>query len=490
MTIGPGPRVALLVFVTSLGSSAYFWQARDWNVSSRLMLTYALVDRGTVTINGLEDHTRDRARLGARYYSDKLPGFSFLAVGPYVFERTVLGLSAHPLNVSGQGFTHWPADYGVTLGTSGLATALTSALLAQLAVVLGCGPRRAGLVGLSYALATPAFVYATLAYGHQVTAFALMGAFWWIWRPGRFPGASSFGAGFLAALAAVVELQVAPVSAVLGTYLLVLVLVRQRPVRVVPWFGLGAVVPLVALLIYNVIAFGSPFDMGYFHEDIAQFRDVHSKANPLGLRSPDWSKALPLLWGGHRGLLYYAPILALALPGWVVLGFKRAWGPLLVSLAACVVVFLVNLSYPEWTGGWSTGPRLLLPLLPFAMVPVAAAVSVGGRLVTMIALVLAVWGGAFMLMFQGVGGRVPQDIANPLVEFVWPAWSGGRLPFSPNGERFARNLVSIAAPDWSGKLPDVWQSAQFLPLVLFQAVMIVLLIRIGRARPFEPSEPA
>ena len=41
-------------------------------------------------------------------------------------------------------------------------------------------------------------------------------------------------------------------------------------------------------------------------------------------------------------------------------------------------VFLVNLSYPEWTGGWSTGPRLLVPLLPFAMLPVAALLATGG----------------------------------------------------------------------------------------------------------------
>ena len=39
----------------------------------------------------------------------------------------------------------------------------------------------------------------------------------------------------------------------------------------------------------------------------------------------------------------------------------------------------MNLSYPEWTGGWSTGPRLLVPLLPFAMLPVASLLAVGGR---------------------------------------------------------------------------------------------------------------
>ena len=40
------------------------------------MLTYALVDRGTVAITGLEQQTNDKAKFEGQYYSDKLPGFS------------------------------------------------------------------------------------------------------------------------------------------------------------------------------------------------------------------------------------------------------------------------------------------------------------------------------------------------------------------------------------------------------------------------------
>src|SRR5262249_40370634 len=37
---------ACWVFVILLLSYAFFWHSRDWNTASRLMLTYALVDRG------------------------------------------------------------------------------------------------------------------------------------------------------------------------------------------------------------------------------------------------------------------------------------------------------------------------------------------------------------------------------------------------------------------------------------------------------------
>ncbi len=458
-----------------LVSYAFFWQARDWNISSRLMLTYALTDRGTVEITGLEDHTRDRARIGRRYYSDKLPGFSVLAVPPYLAAKTLLRLHDHPWNRPGRGFTHWPADYWITLGTSGLATALTGTLLTVWATALGCGPRRAGFVGFAYGLATPAYAYATLAYGHQLTSFTLLASFGFLWTaPERNGVLSRVGlAGFLAALATTIELQVAPVAFVLGCYLLALVAGKRLPASAVVTFGLGAVVPLGALFLYNVLAFGSPLDMGYFHEDLTLFSKVHSTANPLGLRPPDASKILPLLWGRYRGLLFYAPIVVLTVPGWIVLARRRVWGLCGVSLAVCVAVFLVNLSYPEWTGGWSTGPRLLVPLLPFAMLPVSALLGVGGRGTVFLALGLALVGGVVMLLFLGVGARVPQDVADPLLHSVWPSWRGDPLPPWAEGHRFARNLVSILAPGMWKRLPSSWQWVQFLPLVCFQVVVIV-----------------
>jgi hypothetical protein len=481
------PRGAVLlagVFVISLLSSSYVWQARDWNGSSRLMLTYSLADRGLLTINGLEDHTHDRARIGWRYYSDKLPGFSILAIPPYLFARHVVGIPAHPLNRPGQGFTHWPADYWITLGTSALATALTAAMLAGFALRIGCGPKRAIIVGLAYALGTPAYVYGTLNYGHQVTACCLLGSFLLIDR-----GSGSYrsvGAGFLAALAATVELQVAPVSAIVGLYLLVLVGVRRRSASAPATFAIGALVPLAALLIYNVLAFGSPLDMGYFHEDLRQFREVHSGSNPLGLRRPDLAKLPRLLWGEHRGLVFYAPIVLLAPPGWGVWAVRRCWGLLSVSLSACVAVLTVNLCYPEWTGGWSTGPRLLLPLLPFAMLPVAGLLAVGGRLATTLAVILGLIGWILVTSFLGVGGRVPPEIDRPMRDFVWPAWRGD--PMVGDAERFARNLASINMPESLARLPEGWSWLQWAPLIAAQVLATGLLI-VACQRLMRPSSP-
>jgi hypothetical protein len=475
----------LWVFIILLGSYAFFWHSRDWNTASRLMLTYALVDRGTLSIDGLDEQTGDKAWYRGHYYCDKLPGFSFLAAAPYAVGKAILGLPSHPLNADA--FPYWWPDYWVTLAVSGVLSALTGAILAGLARDLGCGPRRAALVGLAYGLATPAYAYATLSYGHQASVFALLASFALLWRPSPPKAAARMvAAGFFAAYAAVIELQVGPVSAILGFYLLAQVLGGRRPVGAIGEFAVGAILPTLFLLGYNQFAFGSPFDLGYFHHATAMFHDVHSAKNPLGLNPPVWDHLGPLLWGSYRGLFFHAPILLGAIPGWLVLARRRP-GMAIVTAAVCASVFLVNLSYPEWTGGWSTGPRLLVALLPFAMLPVAGLLAVGGRTATALAIIAALAGGVLMLLFQGVDARINEKawLSNPLLEIVWPLWRGDPIPREWIGDRFSRNLVGLALPDAVKRLPDAWRWAQFTPLVAFQALAILGMCGCVRTRDDE-----
>jgi hypothetical protein len=466
------------VFGILLASYAFFWHSRDWNTASRLMLTYSLVDQGKVAITDLHEQTRDKAKFREEYYSDKLPGFSLLATLPYITAKSILRLPPHPLNKPA--FPYWAADYWITLGTSGLLTACTSVLLVLWAGELGCSRRQAALIGLAYGLATPAYVYATLAYGHQASAFALFASFYRLSRkPRPTETLGVLTAGFLAAFAAVIELQVGPVAAILGLYLLAQCLVGRRRPDALASFAVGALLATLILLTYNQLAFGSPWDLGYFHHATREFAQVHNRRNPLGLRPPDWNKLTPLLWGRYRGLLFYAPILLLSLPGWAGLMARRAWGVAIVSLSVAAAIVLVNLCYPEWTGGWSTGPRLLVPLLPFAMLPVAALVagsSVSARLASAIAVGLFLAGATLMLLFQAVGARVPHAYDDPLVQTVWPLWRGQEpLHAWRFGERFCTNLLSLAAEPMIVKLPPSWQWSQFVPFLTIQALAIALM---------------
>lgn len=475
--------VGLIVFA----SSAFFWHARDWNSASRLMLTYAIVDQGTIRLDDYRIQTNDIALVDGRYYTDKQPGYSLVAAIPYGMARLALGIPAHPRG--GEALRHWPGDYWTTLGTAGVSTAVASALLVVLAGRIGCGRRAAALVGLAYGLATPAFAYASMSYGHQLASACLLGSLVLIDRPGeRRPALGILAAGVLASFASVVELPIGPISAVLAFFSLAKVLRREIPPRAFGAFVLGAAGPALLLLGYNLMAFGSPIDIGYAHHATDQFAEVHSKENPLGLRSPDWSKARPLLWGRYRGLFFYAPVLLLAVPGWLLLLARGRWGVGLVAILAGAAVFLVNVSYPEWTGGWSTGPRLLVPLLPFGMIGVAGFLASTGRWGLLLAGLLAIVGAGVILLFQGVGAQLPQDLTDPIVQVVLPNWRGDPLPRWWIGGRFTRTIVSEGWPGWVEGLPGDRQWLQFTPLAAGQLVAITALMALLRPRWSEPRD--
>ncbi len=226
------------------------------------------------------------------------------------------------------------------------------------------------------------------------------------------------------------------------------------------------------MLGYDQLAFVSPWDMSSFHHATAMFAEVHSPRNPLGLRPPDWGRSIALVWGGHRSLLFYAPIMALTPPGVVVHAARRLWGMAAVTKTVMGAVFLVNLSFPQWTGGWSTGPRLLVPLLPFAMLPVAALPAAGGPKAMLAAVVLALAGGVLILLFQEVGARIPQDIPDPLRQAVWPLWRGDPVPRWATAGRFTHNLVEQLCPATGARLPERWRWIQYAPLIVFQAPAI------------------
>ena len=111
---------------------------------------------------------------GPVLFATSFRAFPCLRLCPTRSPRWALRLPSHPstarLSLIG------PRTTGVTLGTSGLFTAGTAVLLLVWARA-GLLTRRACLIGLAYGLATPAYVYATLAVGHQASAFALFASF-------------------------------------------------------------------------------------------------------------------------------------------------------------------------------------------------------------------------------------------------------------------------------------------------------------------------
>lgn len=480
--------LSLLVFLAVWITSGWYWHSRDWNTASRLMLVYALGDRGTIAIDGLHRQTGDLAFKDGHYYCDKAPGYSLIGVPAYVLGKSIFGWDDHPLGLDG--FPLWPADAWIAWLTSGIAAGVIAVVVFRILVAVGTPSKSAVLAGIATVWASPLAVYATLAYGHLVASALLMTAAALTLTADLRSGRKSkpFLIGLAAGLAVLTELALAPSAVAIG---LCATARASRPKAMLEnalMMTLGALPAAFVLLAYNFLAFGSPFEMGYFYHATKQFAEVHSADNPLGLGRPDLSKLRPLFWGEYRGLLFYAPWVALAAPGWAMMAVHRRWSLLWLTLTGFAVPLWVNLSYPEWTGGWSTGPRLLVPTLPW--LGVAAGYSLRRKCFRVLIIPASLWGWILNSLFLSVGGRISQDIARPLRDAVLPIWTEGRLPPFWPGEPFARVLPQQLMPALFGidspTDPRYWA----VGLLVIQGLFLALILWrcTARVRNVAPND--
>ncbi len=116
--------------------------------------------------------------------------------------------------------------------------------------------------------------------------------------------------------------------------------------------GLGLLPGLAVLLHLDVVRFGSVWEGGYSGQ----------VSHPLTHRVAFVWTVLRLTVLPNRGLLWYAPLILLAIPGLLALGRTAARRPdRLAGLLAGGGFFAVNAFWWAWEGGMGWGPRLLAP---------------------------------------------------------------------------------------------------------------------------------
>jgi hypothetical protein len=276
-------------------------------------------------------------------------------------------LAEIPLYVVGKGLEH-PLGHGVamatTLLTNSVVTALAVLLFFLLACELGAGRRGAVLSALLLGLASPYWPYAKTDFSEPLSALALTGAVLFLARARARPGTASYLlAGLFVALGILTKLTILFALPALGLYALYVARYAGPKGRALPrfaaWGGMVGV-GLAAAAAYNVARYGRLTDTGYRSTDDLPF---HA---PLlhGLQG--------LLVSSGKGLLWYCPLVFLALALWpLLLRRRRAEG--LLALGVILPTLVVFGTYPVWWGGHCWGPRYLLPLLPLLLLPLAFA---------------------------------------------------------------------------------------------------------------------
>ena len=418
------PEAAL--FVLAFGVYAYFFQAGGWNQNVRFDLTRAIVEQHTFVLDDYIVNTGDYAFANQHFYSDKAPALSLLAVPVWA--------AVHPF-AHGQRVRGWLVNLGGYLSTVvcvAVPAALAVAMFFRVAGALGAPAAAAALLAVAWALGTLALPYATLFYGHQLTAALLVLSFGLLvtaraagdWTRGRM-----LAVGFLLGLAVATEYPAALAVAVIGLY--ALAGVRPRPMLI--WIAAGAALPIFALAAYHTAVFGGPLTSGYGATgDRARDGGIF-----LGITLPSPVVFRKVLLSPGRGLLTHAPWLALGVAGATLLARDRARRP---EGLTCLGVILLGLWFNssltqtpgDWAAGRGFGTRHLVPSLPFYVLGLVGLIGDWWRrprlraLVAAGFLVLVALSARRMLIATAVHPEPPL-VDEPFEDYLLPRWREGKV---------------------------------------------------------------
>ena len=420
---------ALGIFLLSFAAFAWVVAPQSpYNpqIVTRLGLTLSMIESGRLDIDPFANRTIDKALVKGHYYADKVPGLSFLAIPVVAATAFVIDATGGAVN------SNKPADFArfgkvATIAVNGLISALATAVLFLTAIRLGATRTGALFAAGALAFATPFFGWSTVFVAHSVSgsllmlvtaaiAFAFAGD-----SVGQFRLPSmlfGLGLGMLLGYTIVVDVTAAP-SCFLGGVLTLALVARlgaAASFRMASGLVLGGVLGVLPLLVYNQLAFGSPFTLGY--SAIVGFDGM--KQGFFGITWPKPGVVVKLLFGLYRGLLPLSPVLVLVPVGLYVMWREPSTRVVAAAILGVLCSFLwINASYYYWWGGWSTGPRLLVPMLPLCCLALAFAWPRASWAQTVTLVLLAA--SLVLSLISAVAGMfAPSEFNNPLVDFLLP----------------------------------------------------------------------
>ncbi len=450
---------ALLVFVLLAFLYGYFSQDAEANGNSRLGLIFAVVHEGRLTIDSYHNaegtSTIDKAFANGHYYSDK-------AIGTAVFGTIVYAPLALLMKLSGHELSLYQIKYILTLAVIAIPSAFAGSLVYLVCETLSGSRLRAYLATLAVTLGTMCLPFSAVFFGHQLAGSLLFISFFLIFQLKLRPDLRQrwgylFLTGLVMGAAFLTEYTTPVVLLPLALYYIYILRERWslrwlRSIALAPLAG--AAIPLAILMIYNTLCFGSPFSIGYEH--LANEYQPLMAQGIMGINLPRLDALYYLTFHPAEGLFWQSPVLLAALAGFVFLWRDRRWrleGA--IALLAFSAYLLVNAGFHYWWGGFTFGPRYIIPMLLFLAIPL---VMVPVRFSPLVILLSVI---SILEMFIPLAGKmlVPIDYFvnperlipfkySPIFNYSWPQLLAGN--FAPNlGEKI------LGLKNWLVLLPNL-----------------------------------
>jgi tetratricopeptide (TPR) repeat protein len=174
-------------------------------------------------------------------------------------------------------------------------------------------------------------------------------------------------AGLMVGFALAIEF---PVGILLPVWALVIFLNEKKFSKPI-LFALGAIPGLLIVMYLNYLLTGSITKTPYNYE----LREVKQNAQDVGFYFPSFSALWGLVFSLYRGLIIYTPVLILMAWYGIKYGYENTIKEVknkleLVSmgmknylLITVIAYLLLYSAYYQWDGGWTFGPRYLIPMV-------------------------------------------------------------------------------------------------------------------------------
>lgn len=391
-----GPLLALAATVLCVSLMTFSGRFHAIDEISTLATTESLVKHGDLAVEQVRwsaswTPAQNREGTDGRYYSKKGVGVALLAAPLYALALWWPGLGL----------------VQAAMVTGAIVTGASAALLAAILRRLGYGLRPALFVAAVFAVATPVWPYSRTLYAEPSTIFLWLLALWALLASRDRPAWAALAGAALGASVLVKTPNVVGVAVLVAAYVGWGLSEGGRDLTPRPPLlpgegesfedegehehasgargllatplpvsgrgrgrGSALAVPLLffaALFVgLNWLRFGDPLATGY-GDGGERFVFDYAASLPALLVSPG------------KGLFVFAPALLVALAGWPRFWRRHRDVAVLVAGLSLTNLLLYG-GWFMWWGGWSWGPRFLLPLVPFLLLPLAEVLTHPGRL--------------------------------------------------------------------------------------------------------------
>ncbi|MCX7766325.1 MAG: PA14 domain-containing protein, partial [Candidatus Sumerlaeia bacterium] len=254
----------------------------------------------------------------------------------------------------------------------------------------------------------------------------------------------------------------------LGIYLLW----KMKNKYLIVWYVVGGIIAGAILIAYNILAYGEPFFISYQAYAIVE-KSVfpEHKKGFLGITYPRLHLLWKLAFPPQRGLFFYNPVLLAIFPGALLFWLNKKYrAELLLIIAIIVSHFCFNASYGDtmtsWGGGGTTGPRHLIPMIPFAMI----LLSLVFQKMKPVFLVLLLPSFIFMLIATAVNPVLGFE-KNPMFEYAIPRFVKGELAVNQYGTFNNTFITKNSVAFNPGKLLGLQGTLSLLPLAIIWLIL-------------------